>query len=65
MNLIFNFIASTFVSSPITGDGFRPWIAAVILIVSVIVLVAMFVISRRSDTDKDSGSEDSFQDEDE
>ena len=50
------------VMSPVTGDGFRPWIAAVILIASVIVLVVMIVLSKRGDSDS---KEDSFQDEDE
>lgn len=60
MNQIWNFIVGQASISPITGDGFRPWIAAVILIVSVIVLVALILVSKRSDN-KDS----SFQDEDE
>lgn len=44
---------------PVTGDRFRPWIAAIILIVSVIVLVTMLVIGKN----KDSQEED-YQDED-
>lgn len=47
---------------PVTGDGFRPWIAAVILIVSIVVLVAMIVMGKRSGDD--SGQDDSYQDED-
>ncbi len=50
--------------SPVTGDKFRPWIAAVILIVSVIVLVGMFVFSRKDDSESPS-SGDSYEDEDE
>lgn len=47
---------------PVTGDGFRPWIAAVILIVSIVVLVAMIVMGKRSGDD--SEQDDSYQDED-
>ena len=49
--------------SPVTGDGFRPWIAAVILIISVIVLVGMIIFSRKDDSGE-SGKSDSFEDED-
>lgn len=47
-------------ASPGTGDEFRPWIAAIILIVSIIVLVALFLVRKRNDS-----GEDSYQDEDE
>lgn len=47
-------------SSPQTGDGFRPWIAAIILIVSVVVLVVLFLVSKNSDH-----KDDSYQNEDE
>lgn len=47
---------------PITGDGFRPWIAAVILIVSIVILVAMIVMGKRSGDD--SERDDSYRDED-
>ncbi len=47
-------------SIPVTGDGFRPWIAAVILIVSVVVLVTMFVLGRHKDS-----KEEEYKDEDE
>lgn len=50
--------------SPITGDKFRPWIAAVILIVSIIVLAGLFIFSRKDDT-KQSESKDFYEDEDE
>jgi uncharacterized membrane protein SirB2 len=49
--------------SPLTGDSFRPWIAAVILIVSIIVLVGLFVFSRKDTEDKQEKM-DSFEDED-
>lgn len=45
-------------SIPVTGDGFRPWIAAVILIVSVVVLVTMFVLGRHKDSKEDDKDED-------
>ncbi len=45
---------------PATGDGARPWIAAVILIVSVLVLIGLFVLGKRPDK-----QDDTFQDEDE
>lgn len=38
---------------PVTGDGFRPWIAAVILIVSIVILVAMIVMGKRSGDDSE------------
>lgn len=58
-------ILSQSLLSPETGDGFRPWIAAVILIVSVIVLVVMIVLSKRGDSDsKEESYRESFQDED-
>lgn len=47
---------------PVTGDGIRPWLAAIILILSIIVLVTMVLISRRSGGEK--GQEDSYRDED-
>lgn len=47
---------------PVTGDGFRPWIAAVILIVSIVILVAMIVMGKRSSDD--SERDDSYRDED-
>ncbi len=53
-------IPTIFLSSPITGDGFRPWIAAVILIVSVVVLLVMMLAGRHSDR-----SDRTFEDEDE
>lgn len=46
--------------SPGTGDEFRPWIAAVILILSVVVLVVLFLVRKRGDS-----GDDSYQDEDE
>ena len=51
------------VLSPVTGDKVRPWIAAVILIISVIVLIGVFVFQKR---DKDSGdsSQEEYKDED-
>lgn len=48
--------------SPATGDGIRPWLAAIILILSIIVLVTMVLISRRSGSE--DKPEDTFQDED-
>lgn len=55
-----NVILSQMLAAPVTGDGYKPWIAAVILILSVIVLVILILVSKRSD-DK----EDTYQDEDE
>lgn len=46
-------------ASPATGDGSRPWIAAIILIVSVIVLISLFLLGRKSDK-----QDDSYRDED-
>ena len=60
MNQYLMAIMNSNVISPGTGDQLRPWIAALILIVSVIVLVAMIVLSKRPDS-----KDDSFQDEDE
>lgn len=57
-NLIFCLTAAG--DSPVTGDRFRPWIAAIILIVSIIVLVVMILIGKNSDS-----KDDSYQDEDE
>ena len=49
--------------SPMTGDKVRPWLAAVILIVSIIVLVVMILVSRRpGDSDKE---DETYRDEDE
>ncbi len=45
--------------SPATGDEFRPWIAAIILILSVVVLIVLFLVRKRSDD-----SQDPYQDED-
>lgn len=56
MNILLNLL----LTSPVTGDGYKPWIAAVILILSVIVLVVLILFSRHSD-DK----ENTYQDEDE
>ncbi len=50
--------------SPVTGDKFKPWIAAVILIVSIVVLAGLFLFSRKDDTDQ-SKTENSYEDEDE
>lgn len=64
MNQLINSLINSWmlagILSPETGDGFRPWIAAIILIVSVIVLVALILVSRRNDN-----GDDSYQDEDE
>lgn len=57
-----NGIYASFATVPVTGDGFRPWIAAVILIVSVVILIAMIVMGKRSGEDSDS--DDSYRDED-
>lgn len=49
--------------SPMTGDKVRPWLAAVILIVSIIVLVVMILVSHRpGDSDKE---DETYRDEDE
>lgn len=55
-----NVILSQIPATPMTGDGYKPWIAAVILILSVIVLVTLILASKRSDS-----REDTYQDEDE
>lgn len=56
MNEIINHV----LAAPVTGDGYKPWIAAVILIISVIVLVVLILASKRSGT-----GEDAYRDEDE
>lgn len=43
---------------PVTGDRFRPWIAAIILIASVIVLVTMLIIGKNKDSQEDYQDED-------
>lgn len=55
-----NVIVNQLLATPMTGDGYKPWIAAVILILSVIVLVTLILVSKRSDS-----REDIYQDEDE
>lgn len=52
-----------FAMTPGTGDNFRPWIAAVILIVSIIVLAGLFLFSRKDNSDR-SKSEENYEDED-
>jgi LPXTG-motif cell wall-anchored protein len=49
--------------TPQTGDQFRPWIAAIILIVSVLVLVGLFVFSRKDKEDEPEQT-DSYDEED-
>lgn len=55
-----NVIVNQLLATPMTGDGYKPWIAAVMLILSVIVLVTLILVSKRSDS-----REDTYQDEDE
>lgn len=60
MNINMNAMLNQMTAVPVTGDEYRPWIAAVILILSVIVLVTLILVSKRSDD-----REDTYQDEDE
>ena len=57
-------IIQTVMMSPVMGDKFRPWIAAVILIVSVIVLIGLFVFSRKDEDGKED-TKPTYEDEDE
>lgn len=59
---LYNLQGAGTILSPITGDGIRPWLAAIILILSIVVLVAMVLLSRRSGNGEKP--EDTFQDED-
>ena len=61
MNEVWNMLAI----SPITGDGFRPWIAAIVLIVSIIVLIGLFVFGRKDGDEKDKQEQVEFEEEDE
>lgn len=49
--------------SPITGDKVRPWVAAIILILSVIVLIGVFVFQKK-EKDNDEVSKEVYEDED-
>jgi len=63
MNVMQLAAVMTQVLSPVTGDKVRPWIAAVILIVSVIVLIGVFVFGKR-DKDSEDSSQEEYKDED-
>lgn len=47
--------------SPGTGDQFRPWMAAVVLIVSVVVLVSLIISNRKENQEE----RNDYKDEDE
>ena len=60
-----NGLLDMLVISPVTGDGFRPWIAAIVLILSIIVLIGLFVFGRRDGEEKDKTQQIEFEEEDE
>lgn len=40
-----------------TGDTSKPWLIAICMIVSIIVVVALFILGRKDDEDNDKGNQ--------
>lgn len=50
---MFNFLMGI----PNTGDNARPWLVAICMIVSIIVVVTLFIIGQKNKTDEDDFDE--------